>query len=573
MGDNPASPGSPQKAGSAQHQRIVLQKQLAEVRMENTILRQQLYQVSTLLDIAVSKLGTLGVSLETPIDIRALRAAALQHASAETAQAQDDTIGASPKDGDPTTGHNTSKKFQMRQQLSEHTKAVQCCAFSDREEPLIVTGGMDCRLIVHNHFTGEKLWDSTAHEEAVSDVAWFDHRCLLSASYDATVKLWDVNGGTSNKNVLYQYNAHGFVLSAIPLGPSLFACSDSRHKTAIVDVRVGGKGLVQDHEYRVNSLSYDESAKQLLMGQSNGVISIWDMRRPDQALQATPSGGNSAVTPPVAPSQPTAPPQRGGGMGGSSGDVAAVDAADVGDVPGANLNGVGAGAATGVTEDAPGASFTSNMAALNVTANTSGLGTSGNGGSGSAGGLFAGATRLARTTELKNEPSHSPISYIAHFHSDDDTRRLICVSGDNVVRLYRGNLNAFTAGRTEGANLYVLRNVMTGIPTRGNVMRSGFWKGERAGKSEVSVFFDDGEMDAMARPPRRLTECDVLVTGGPDNTAQVFDVTDEGKVVVLERLEGHRDRVTGATVRRSRKPIIATTSADSTVRIWVPVKS
>jgi WD40 repeat protein len=185
----------------------------------------------------------------------------------------------------------------------------------------------------------------------------------------------------------------------------------------------------------------------------------------------------------------------------------------------------------------------------------------------------SGPTRLTCTTELENDPSHSPISYIAHFHSDDDTRRLICVSGDNMVRLYRGNLNAFTAGRTDGANLYVLRNVTTGIPTRGNVMRSGFWKGERGGKSEVSVFFDDGEMDAVTRPPRRLTECDVLVTGGPDNTAQVFDVTDEGNAILLERLEGHRDRVTGVTVRRSRKPIIATTSADSTVRIWVPVKS
>lgn len=515
--------------------------------MENTILRQQLYQVSTLLDIAVSKLGTLGVSLETPIDIRALRAAALQHAHAEVAQAQDDTMGASPKDGDTSGGHGTNKKFQMRQQLCQHTKAVQCCAFCEREEPLIATGGMDCRVIVHNHFTGEKLWDATAHEEAVSDVAWLDQNCLLSASYDSTVKLWDVNGGTVNKNALYQYNAHGFVLSAIPLGPSLFACADSRHKTAVVDVRVGGKGLVQEHNYRVNSLSYDESAKQLLMGQSNGVISIWDMRRPDQALQSTAAttttaGGNAASS---APSPQPSSLQRGGALGASSGDVtagaAAVDGG--GDGSPAATGGGGTGA-----EDATGASF-------------------------GTGNSASGPPRLTCTTELENEPSHSPISYIAHFHSDDDTRRLICVSGDNMVRLYRGNLNAFTAGRTDGANLYVLRNVMVGIPTRGNVMRSGFWKGERTGKSEVSVFFDDGEMDTVARPPRRLTECDLLVTGGPDNTAQVFDVTDEGSVAVLERLEGHRDRVTGATVRRSRKPIIATTSADSTVRIWVPVKS
>lgn len=572
MTDNPATPGASQKSGSAQHQRIVLQKQLAEVRMENTVLRQQLYQVSTLLDIAVSKLGTLGVSLETPIDIRALRAVALQHANAETAQAQDDTLGVSTKDGETPGGHGTNKRFQMRQQLCEHTKAVQCCAFTEREEPLIATGGMDCRLIVHNHFTGEKLWDTTAHEEAVSDVAWFDHHCILSASYDNTVKLWDVNDSASASNALYQYNAHGFVLSAIPLGPSIFACSDARHKTAVVDVRVGGKGLVQEHAYRINSLSYDEAAKQLLMGQSNGVISLWDMRRPDQALQtaANPSSGGGGG---AAPS-PSLSTQR---VDGTS-QAAAASTADGGvGALGADAFVSGAGGGAAAAEDERTASFTGHGAPLAAAASISGvLGVSGAGvGSGSAAtsGTFTLPSRLTCTTELENEPSHSPISFIAHFHSDDDTRRLISVSGDNMVRLYRGNLNAFTAGRTDGANLYVLRNVMAGIPTRGNVMRSGFWKGERAGKSEVSVFFDDGEMDAVARPPRRLTECDILVTGGPDNTAQVFDVTDEGKVVVLERLEGHRDRVTGATVRRSRKPIIATTSADSTVRIWVPVKS
>ncbi|TPP46845.1 WD domain, G-beta repeat family protein [Leishmania donovani] len=501
MADHSASSAASQGAASAsQHQRILLQKQLTEVRMENTILRQQLYQVSTLLDIAVSKLGTMGVSLETPIDIRALRTEALQRAHAETAQAQYNAIGASPESGKSPAQHH-SKKFQMRQQLREHTRAVQCCAFSDSEDLLIATGGMDCRLIVQNYLSGAKLWDATAHEEAVSDVAWMNHNCLLSASYDNTVKLWDVNGGTTNKDVLYQYTTHGFVLSAIPLGPSLFACADSRHKTAIVDVRVGGKGMVQEHDYRINSLSYDEAAQQLLMGQSNGVVSIWDMRRPDQVL----STANSSI----------------GGI-----------------LPGSNIPGSNSG--------------------LMASGSTNSVG---------------GPPRFTRATEIENEPSRSPISFIAHFHSDDDTCRLLCVSGDNMVRLYRGNFSAFTGGgRKDGIGLYVLRNVLAGVPTRGNVMRCGFWKGERD-KTEMSVFFDDGEMDGVSRPPRRLTECDLLVTGGPDNTAQVCDVTDDGGAVVLERLEGHRDRVTGATVRRSRKPIIATMSADSTVRIWMPVKS
>ncbi|KAG5494003.1 hypothetical protein JKF63_01836 [Porcisia hertigi] len=542
MDDNRASSAATQAPASAsQHQRILLQKQLTEARMENTILRQQLYQVSSLLDIAVSKLRTMGVSLETPIDIRALRTEALERAHAETAQVQYDAIGVSQEGSEPPAQYN-NKKFQMRQQLREHTKTVQCCAFSDSEDPLIATGGMDCRLIVQNYFNGAKLWDATAHEEALSDVAWMSPNCLLSASYDNTVKLWDVNGGTSSKDVLYEYNAHGFVLSAVPLGPSLFVCADSRHKTAIVDVRVGGKGIVQDHDYRINSLTYDESAEQLLMGQSNGVVSIWDIRRLDQAMSTNTSaagGGLSASTsPPVQAQQQS--------WQGSLNDISSPAEGNT--------------TAMSITEDgaAGGSSAPRSNGVLMTGVNTSGL---------------SGSPRFTRTTEIENELSHSPISFIAHFHSDDDTRRLLCVSGDNMVRLYRSDFSAFTgSGRKEGVNFYVLRNVLAGVPTRGNVMRSGFWKGER-GKASMSVFLDDGEMDSLARPPRRLTECDLLVTGGPDNTAQVCDVTDDGGAVVLERLVGHHDRVTGATVRRSRKPIIATMSADSTVRIWMPLKS
>ncbi|KAG5468310.1 hypothetical protein LSCM1_02290 [Leishmania martiniquensis] len=538
MADHSASSAASQGASSAsQHQRIVLQKQLTEARMENAILRQQLYQVSTLLDIAVSKLGTMGVSLETPIDIRALRTEALQRAHAEMAQETYNAISASPESGKSPAQHH-SKKFQMRQQLREHTSAVQCCAFSESED-LIATGGMDCRLIVQNYLNGAKMWNATAHEEAVSDVAWMNHHCLLSASYDNTVRLWDVNGGTTNRDVLYQYTAHGFVLSAIPLGPSLFACADSRHKTAIVDIRVGGKGVVQEHDYRINSLSYDEASKQILMGQSNGVVSIWDVRRLEQAMPAISSSTGSGLL--ASPSPPQPQPRRG-----SLND--------------ANSTVEGDATPMALTEDsATGASSAPGSNGAHITSGNISI--------------VSGPLRCTRLTEIENEPSHSPISFIAHFHSEDDTCRLLCVSGDNMVRLYGRNFTAFTGGgRKEGSSLYVLRNVLAGVPTRGNVMRSGFWKGER-GKTEMSVFFDDGEMDSVVRPPRRLAECDLLVTGGPDNTAQVCDVTDDGGAVVLERLEGHRDRVTGATVRRSPKPIIATMSADSTVRIWMPVKS
>lgn len=55
------------------------------------------------------------------------------------------------------------------------------------------------------------------------------------------------------------------------------------------------------------------------------------------------------------------------------------------------------------------------------------------------------------------------------------------------------------------------------------------------------MFFDDGDKDAELPVCRSVTECDLVVSGGYDHTATVFDCTDEGTCVVLDRLAGHRD--------------------------------
>ncbi|CCW66516.1 unnamed protein product [Phytomonas sp. Hart1] len=137
-----------------------------------------------------------------------------------------------------------------------------------------------------------------------------------------------------------------------------------------------------------------------------------------------------------------------------------------------------------------------------------------------------------------------------------------------MVRVYRESLST---GR--GNDPYQLCNVLPNVFSRGLALRCGFWRG-RKGKSQLPTFLDDEEKDGEMPVIRRVMESDLVVAGGPDNKATVFDITEDGSAEVLEYLEGHRDRVTGAAVYKSGNyPIIATTSADSIVRIWVPAKT
>ncbi|ORC93667.1 uncharacterized protein TM35_000015440 [Trypanosoma theileri] len=488
-----------QLVATVRHENMQLKRCLAEVRHENQVLKKQLYHLSALLDIAVSKLASKGITLETPIGIRELRAAVSQR---EIVNLSNDVIDA----GDlayekATTESSSNRQFQHRRDLREHTKPIQCAAFSQGDQPILATGGLDCRVILHNFMTGEKVLDIKGHEQNVADVAWFESSGnVLSASFDGTVKVWDPrhSSGSSSNNgnnncgttsPVYQFSATGFVLAAVPLDKAfVFACTDSKKRTSIVDLRVQ-KPISWKHDIRANTLTFNAAKAQLITGHNNGTIAVWDVRKVGLALSS-----NSSMD--------------GESAGGNT------------------LMG----------------SFTSAAAE-----ETSGV-------------------PISRVSVIENEPSQSAITYIGYHHNSDDTRRLVVVSTDNMVRLYRDiGINTTTG------DAFSLRNLVSGVPTRGYTTRAVFWRGVKE-KSRVSAFFDDGERETDAQP-RRVAECDLLVTAGVENTACVYNVTEAGGAGLVERLEGHRDRVVGAAVHHAdSRPIIATYSADCTVKVWTPVK-
>eukprot|EP00250_Pteridium_aquilinum_P022196 c25321_g4_i1 orf=296-3940(-) len=82
---------------------------------------------------------------------------------------------------------------ELRATFKGHTGTVRAIA-SDKVR--IVTGSDDHRVLVWDKTTGKQLVELKAHNEKISCVQMLWESCVLTASHDGTVKMWDVRSDT-----------------------------------------------------------------------------------------------------------------------------------------------------------------------------------------------------------------------------------------------------------------------------------------------------------------------------------------------------------------------------------------
>ena len=211
-----------------------------------------------------------------------------------------------------------------------------------------------------------------------------------------------------------------------------------------------------------------------------------------------------------------------------------------------------------------------------------------------------------------NESSISHVLLHGYSDGDDDHhRRFISVSDDNMARIYESSsimvgsklqqvVSATSPTATSSANQqqvtgtssssstvhnnnmkFTLRSIVGNLSTRGFPIRAAYWQGHHLPRPSSSSLLEDAEYEGGGGPSSggiggrrqnvRLAESDLLLLGGTHNVAAVYDVSDTTRdPVLLQLLEGHKDRVYGCCVHPlMEKPYVATYSADSTVRLWI----
>ncbi|GAB7359801.1 hypothetical protein MBLNU230_g6970t1 [Neophaeotheca triangularis] len=160
-------------------------------------------------------------------------------------------------------GRCTTKVFKG------HTNGVMCLQF---DESVLITGSYDATAKVWDIETGNELRSLAGHTSGIRCLQ-FDDSKLMTGSLDHTIKLWNWRTG----QCLRTFNAHTEgVLSLHFVGR--YVASGSMDKTVRVwDSSERETFLLRGHQDWVNSVKIDEPSRTLFSASDDLTIRLWDL--------------------------------------------------------------------------------------------------------------------------------------------------------------------------------------------------------------------------------------------------------------------------------------------------------
>jgi WD40 repeat protein len=176
---------------------------------------------------------------------------------------------------------NTGDEIQS---LEDHWHGVLAATFSPTGD-YILSGGKDKRLIVWGTQKGNIRWNSqtdrengklAGHTGDITDVAFSpDGRLFLSASRDATIKLWNFeNDAASEKKTFNQHT--GAVNTAAFSADGRHIVSGSDDKTLkIWDVATGQATTLSGHEGPIHSAAFSPDGRYVVSASEDGTLRLW----------------------------------------------------------------------------------------------------------------------------------------------------------------------------------------------------------------------------------------------------------------------------------------------------------
>lgn len=114
------------------------------------------------------------------------------------------------------------------------------------------------------------------HQDVVTSVAWSpDSNNIVSASYDKTVKIWNVNNGRE----INSFKAHSDLVNTVNFSPDGNKIASASADKTIKLWNIEGK-LIQTftgHRSEITSIDFSPDGKQLVSGSTDNTIKIWQL--------------------------------------------------------------------------------------------------------------------------------------------------------------------------------------------------------------------------------------------------------------------------------------------------------
>jgi WD40 repeat protein len=510
--------------------------------------------------------------------------------------------------------------------LTGHAGAVYATSFSP-DGRLLASGSFDKTVrcwAMDEVEPGETLC-LQKHSHNVSSLCWSgDSRSLLSGSYDHTIRLWDVEAAACARTWLAPEAAFVQCVAYHPTSPTLFAAATTASSLVLFDARTSGERPVCElpNGVMVNSVTFLPRGEHVLTGDKHGALRTWDLRQRQCVAGAYAGDARKPVSHVcLSAPLPTAASARGGGVATSGGMVGGgMVGGGVGGGFGGVVGGGFAGLGVGVLLDR---TAEPRLLAVNSYDDTLRVY---NRGYAPPGALMPppedGASPLDPQTPRHGSPvrpesvhssnsSHgaSP-SPQGHHAAGGGGRAAAAEGGDgatgggggdggggNPVARESSNSSAEGSGDKgssaaggggaddgeegdEGQPAYYSEcaHALVGHRNRSYPIRSAMYVGaeytgvHRGGVRRSAVVDTYGGADDARRDPHSMTvhSTVLLATGSADGDTYLYDVGGpSGTGELVQKLRGHTDRVYAVDFH-PHEPILASVSADFSVRLWAP---